>query len=100
MTIHAIILSFIVATLLGATYHLLRGGSLRRLGLYIFAANISFFLGHGFSELVHWQLVQLGSINLFPAILATILGLLLTTALAGQEPVKERTPSKRRKRSK
>ena len=98
MTIHGVILGFIIATLCAALYHLLRGGSLRRLGLYSIAANISFFLGHWFSELVHWQLVRLGSINLFPAILATVLGLILTTTLAGQESIKDPTPSKRRKR--
>lgn len=100
MTIHTIILSFILASMLAAIYHLLRGGSLRRLGLYIFAANISFFLGQGFSEMVQWQLVRLGSINLFPSILATILGLILTTSLAGQEATNERAPSKRRNRKK
>jgi hypothetical protein len=97
MTIHAILLAFVIATLLAALYHLIRGGSLRRLSLLILASNLSFFLGHILSEFIHWQLLRLGSINLFPAILATILGLILTTALAGEEVVKS-PPTKRTRR--
>jgi hypothetical protein len=97
MTIHAILLAFVIASLLGALYHLIRGGSLRRLGLFILASNLSFFLGHVLSEILHWQLLRLGSINLFPAMLATILGLILTTALAGEEVAKS-PPIKRTRR--
>jgi hypothetical protein len=97
MTIHAILLAFVIATLLGALFHLIRGGSVRRLGIFILSANLSFFLGHVLSEIIHWQLLRLGSINLFPAMLATILGLILTTALAGEETPRS-PPSKRTRR--
>ena len=98
MTIHGIILGFLIATLSGAAYHMLRGGTIRRLGLYLLSANISFFVGHGLSELIHWQLLRLGAINLFPALLATFLGLILTSTLAGEEPV-DQTSTKRRRKS-
>jgi hypothetical protein len=100
MTIHSIILSFVLASLMGAGFHLLRGGSFRRLGLHLLAANLSFFLGHGLSELIHWQFLRVGAINLFPSALATTIGLILTTALAGEEPEKENKKKPRRMRRK
>jgi hypothetical protein len=100
MTIHSIILSFVLASLLGAVFHVLRGGSLRRLGLHLLAANLSFFIGHWLSELIHWQLLRIGAINLFPSVLATIIGLILTTTLAGEEPETNSKKKPRRKRRK
>jgi hypothetical protein len=99
MTIFAFILGFVIATILGALFHILRAGSIRRMGLNILTANISFFLGHLFSELVKWQSLRLGSLNLFPAALAAILGLILTTALTGQElPAQPPSPRSRSRR--
>ena len=98
MTIHSILLSFVLACLLGAGFHLLRGGSLYRLGLHLLAANLSFFLGHALSELIHWQFLRVGAINLFPSVLATLIGLILTTTLAGEEPENESKKTSRRKR--
>lgn len=98
MTIHSILLGFVIATLIGAVFHLLRGGSTRRLALHLIAANLSFFVGHVLSELIEWQLLRVGSLNLFPAILASFIGLLLFNALAGDEPEDGRKKIPRRKR--
>ncbi len=99
MTIHGLLLGFVIATLLGAAFHLLRGGTLGRLGLHLFTANLSFFLGHFLSEIIHWQLLRIGAINLFPAILATLIGLILAATLAGEEPQQnKKSPRKRRHR--
>ncbi|TFH34039.1 MAG: hypothetical protein E4G99_10300 [Anaerolineales bacterium] len=98
MTIHTIVLGFFIAMLMGAIAHLLRGGSLRRLGLYILTANLSFFSGHWLGELTHWQLVRVGALNLFPAILASFLGLLLTATLLRQEPTKDPGSQHKRRR--
>jgi uncharacterized membrane protein YjjP (DUF1212 family) len=100
MTIHSILLGFVLAILIGAAFHLLRGGSLQRLGLHLLAANLSFFLGQWLSELIHWQFLRVGAINLFPSILATLIGLVLTTTLAGEEPEKDGKKKPRRKRRK
>lgn len=100
MTIHSILLGFVIAILIGAAFHLLRGGSLPRLGLYLLAANLSFFLGHWLSELIHWQFLRVGAINLFPSILATVIGLVLTTTLAGEEPERVGKKKPRQKKRK
>ncbi len=71
---------------------------MRRLGLHLLAANVSFFLGHTFGEWIDWHLVRVGAINLFPALLATIIGLILATALAGEEQQNNDTRKQRRKR--
>jgi hypothetical protein len=90
--------AFIFGTLLSAAcsllYHLLRGGSLSRLVLYMLAGWISFFLGHFIGEALHWELLRYGSLNLFPALMATALGLFSASFLAGQE----RPPSRRKRR--
>jgi hypothetical protein len=97
MTLHAVILGITIATLIGSAYHLLRGGSLPRLGLFLLTANLSFFLGQFLSQLIQWELLRLGALNLFPAILATLLGLLLTSLLAGEDQHAKPKKGKRRR---
>lgn len=100
MTIHTIILAIVIATLIGAVFHLLRGGSIHRLGLHLLAANLSFFLGHWLSQLINWELLRVGAINLFPALLAALIGLILTATLAGEELENNGKAKSRRERRK
>jgi hypothetical protein len=46
MTIPSVVFGFLVATLLGAAFHLWRGGGLGRLLLYLILAWIGFWAGH------------------------------------------------------
>lgn len=78
MSTHTIILGLVIATLCAAVFHLLRGGKLRHLVLYLFVAWLSFFIGQIFSESIAWRFIRLGAINLFPALLATLIGLVIT----------------------
>ena len=99
MSVHAFLLAVTIATLMGSAFHILRGGSIRKLGLHLLAANLSFLLGQLLSELIAWRLIRVGALNLFPAILATILGLFLTTVLATDDVElsgRSRKPRKRR----
>lgn len=98
MTIHGFLLGIVIAVIIAAAFHLLRGGSLQRLGLHLLAANISFFTGHFLGELINWHLLRVGALNMFPAILAAFIGLILATSLAGEEITSNGPPKKRRQR--
>lgn len=90
----AIYLGLIIATSLASLYHFLRGGPIGRLILYVITAWITFFLGHLVAEALNWELIRLGSLNLFPAALATVLGLLFTDILAGNRQTHSRRKPK------
>ncbi len=81
VTLHGFLLGLTIASACAFLFHILRGGSLKRLTLYLASAWIGFFSGHLLSELINWQLLRLGTINLVPALLGTILSLILTAVL-------------------
>lgn len=81
VTLHGFILGLTIASACAFLFHILRGGSLKRLAIYTLSAWIGFFSGHLLGEIINWQLLRLGSINLFPALLGTILSLVLTAVL-------------------
>ncbi len=83
MSLPAVYLGLLISSLLGASFHLLRGGTLSRLLLYLGTAWLAFFMGQWISTLLHWELGRVGSLNLFPAILATLVGLIAASILAG-----------------
>ena len=85
-------LALLISTLIGAAFHLLRGGTLSRLLLYVSTAWVAFFAGNWVSHLLHWELGRVGNLNLFPAILATLIGLVAASIFAGPS---EKKPASR-----
>jgi len=85
MTTPNLFLGILIALIFGLVFHIFRGGSFNRLLIHILAAVIAFFLGHYVGEWIQWHLWRYGTLNLFPAILATVVGLIATTFLAGSE---------------
>jgi len=83
VTLPAAYLGFLIATLLGFAFHAVRGGTLGRLALYLVTAWVAFFLGHALASIFGWQAGRLGTLNLFPAIVATLIGLIAAALLAG-----------------
>jgi hypothetical protein len=83
MNSHALFYGSLIAALCGLVYHLLRGGSFGRLILYVMTAWVMFFAGQLLSEQLGWTLLRLGSLNLFPSLLAVFLGLILLSILTG-----------------
>jgi hypothetical protein len=81
MTFHGFILGLSIASACAFLFHILRGGNLKRLALYLAAAWIGFFAGNLLGELINWNLLRVGSLNLFPALLGTVLSLILTAIL-------------------
>ena len=96
MTLHGFILGLTIASACAFLFHILRGGSLKRLAIYLVSAWIGFFSGHLLGELINWQLLRLGSINLFPALLGTILSLVLTAVLVKPNSRSQKKPHRRR----
>jgi hypothetical protein len=99
---HALFFGSLIAILCGLIYHLLRGGNLARLMMYLITAWIMFFAGQWLSEQLGWRLMRVGSLNLFPSLLATFLGLILVSILARpdgrSESERSRRPPRQRKR--
>jgi hypothetical protein len=85
MTLPGALLAFLIATACGLAFHLVRGGSLYRMAQYVFAAWVCFSAGHWLAEAFGWRFGRLGSLNLLPALVATVLGLLALSFLARPE---------------
>jgi len=92
MTLPGLYLGVLIATTCGLAFYLVRSGGLARLGLYVVTAWGSFFLGHLVGEWLDWRLMRYGTLNLFPALFATLLGLAIASLLAGPERRRRRPP--------
>jgi len=92
MTLPSLFFGSLLASICGLVFHLLRGGRLPRFFLYLLTAWVAFFAGHLVGEWLDWHLVRVGPLNIFPALLATIVGLFSASILAGPES----PPRKRR----
>ena len=64
MTIPAVIFGIIISTLYGSVFHLIRGGNLGRLILYIILAWLGFWIGHFIAEWLNWEFLNVGPLHL------------------------------------
>jgi MFS family permease len=85
MTLPGIVYGFLIASAAGLAFHLIRGGRLGRLGMYLVSAWISFAVGHTVGGWIGLHLWRFGPLNLFPALVGTVLGLMTASFLAGPE---------------
>ncbi len=85
MTLPGVLLALLLATACGLAFHLIRGGSVARMALYVLTAWVCFFAGHALAQVLGWTFGRLGSLNLAVAALATIFGLLAVSFLARPE---------------
>lgn len=85
MNTPSLFLALLIATSCGLVFHLIRGGGLARLGLYVLTSWVAFFVGHLVGVWLEWDFMRLGVLNLFPALLAIVLGLIIANLLAGPE---------------
>ncbi len=72
-----LIVGAIIATLLGALFHLWKDGGLGRLVLYLFLAWLGFFGGHFLSRAIGFNWFMLGQLRLGGGIILAVLVLLL-----------------------
>jgi hypothetical protein len=64
MTIPSLLFALLIASLYGVLYHLIRGGGLGRLLLFLIFGWAGFALGHLFGAWRGWILIPLGELNL------------------------------------
>ena len=76
MTCPAILFSAIMATLYACIFHLIKGGNLFTLFIYMLVSNAGFFGGHYLANLIGIQFLMLGTINFGVGTIVSI-GLLL-----------------------
>jgi hypothetical protein len=100
MSIPSFFIGTVIAAICGLLFHLLRGGRLSRMLLYIATAWVSFFAGQLVSEWISWRVLRFGSLNLLPNIIATGIGLLTAHVLAGPDSKSDSSPRSRLRRQK
>ncbi|MCL5429578.1 MAG: hypothetical protein M1347_07275 [Chloroflexi bacterium] len=72
MTLPSFVLGATVATLLGAAFHLWRGGGLGRLLLYMILSWLGFWVGHWVASNLGWDLFRVGPLFLGFAALGSL----------------------------
>ncbi|MEW5829493.1 MAG: hypothetical protein AB1846_11425 [Chloroflexota bacterium] len=73
MTLPSILLGVVLSTLYGAAFHLLRGGSLGRLALYLVLSWAGFWIGHFAAGALGWSFVPVGALEAGFATLGSLL---------------------------
>ena len=73
MTVPALLFAILVALLYGALYHFVRGGGFGRLILFFILSMIGFALGHLVGLWRGWVWMPVGSINLGPSSIGSLL---------------------------
>lgn len=83
-TASSIVLGFLLSTAFAALFHLLIGGPIRRLILYILFSWIGFTIGHFLGEMLQLDWFKLGPLYLFSASIGSWIALLGSWWLAGR----------------
>lgn len=73
MTPQAILFGALISTLIGALFHLWRGGGLNRLLLYMVLSWLGFWGGHFLAAQLGWTFAAVGPLNLGMGIIVAVL---------------------------
>ncbi|MFZ6018320.1 MAG: hypothetical protein ACOYXO_01825 [Chloroflexota bacterium] len=73
MILQSVLFGMVIATLYGAAFHLWRGGSFMRFGLYLVFAWTGFWGGHWLGNLIEWEFIKVGQLNLGTATIGSII---------------------------
>ncbi len=90
MTIPAFFLGTIIALLFGALFHLVRGGSGKRLLAYLFLGWLGFWAGHIIGNIISFTFFSLGPIRTGMATLGSLAFLFLGQWLSMSEAAPEK----------
>lgn len=90
MTIPALLFGFFVSTLLGAAFHLWKGGGIGRLLLYLGLAWVGFWIGHFLGGRLGWTFWSIGPLHFGMAILVGVVTIFVGywLSLVSQEDAK------------
>jgi hypothetical protein len=80
-----ITLGVLIASFTGLGFYFVVSDRFRRVPLYLFASNVFFFIGQFISQKMGWTHLRIGANNLLPAILSSLIGLVLLRYLAGSD---------------
>lgn len=86
MTIPALIFALLLALLLGALYHLFRGGDANHLLAYLAVSVLGFVIGHLIGLWRSWNIFSFGPLNLGMEIAGGLAFLILTDWLLRLPP--------------
>ena len=75
MNVSTYIFGWILATLLGAVFHLWKDGGFWKLVIYIILSWIGFFLGHVIAKSTGFNFMNVGSLHLVGGIIGSIIAL-------------------------
>ncbi len=100
LPIPTLMLGFIIASLYGALYHLVRGGGFWRMMLYLLLSWIGFTAGHFMGEWLNWIFLPVGLLDLGPATIGSLIMLGVGDWLSRIEITPERRASKASKETK
>jgi hypothetical protein len=87
MTIPSFLLALIISTMLGALFHLWRGGGPTRIFFYFILAWIGFFAGHFLALWRGWILLPIGALEVGIASLGALIFLFTGDWLAKIEEI-------------
>jgi hypothetical protein len=85
---------FIIATLLGASFHLVFGGDARRLALFLLAGWLGFGLGQLVGDILDFALFNLfdiGALNIIPAVGGAVFALIFTFVVTSRQSDRRRS---------
>ena len=91
--------SFIIATLIGAAFHLVVGGDIRRFAVFLVSAWLGFGVGHLAGVVFTINILNIGALHLMPAVVGALLALIFVYALASSRPIENQRPRRRSARS-
>lgn len=80
-----LVLGFLLASIYGGAFHLIFGGPIRRILVYLFAAWMGFFIGQFIGDLFNFEILKLGKIHLVSASIGAWSALLAAWWLVGQD---------------
>ncbi len=86
--------AFILATLLGATFHLIFGGNARRLGIFLLSSWIGFGLGQLIGVTFQIAVYTIGTLHIVTAIFGSLVALTAAFLLTSQRTRKRSMRSK------
>ena len=75
MTFPSLLLGCVIAALLGALAHLILGGGLGRLVLFIIIGLVAFWFGHALGNIMDFHFLSVGAIRLGAALPITLIAL-------------------------
>ena len=85
MTLPALFFGLLLSSLYGAAFHLWKGGSLKKLLLFLILAWMGFWAGHLLAARLGWTFFALGPVNTGMATLGSVLVLLVGNWLSQVE---------------